>query len=111
MKKLTNAQVRTALQGSIEKWKAIVAGTGVDEGTENCPLCLMFWHRYCHGCPIQVHVGRSGCHNTPYDKWDCLTGWISPTKAYTPEEVKAANDMLKFLRMLDRKFFVKGVTV
>jgi hypothetical protein len=31
-----------ALDGSIEKWRKIVAGTGTDEGPDNCPLCQRY---------------------------------------------------------------------
>ena len=34
---------REALLGSIEKWERIVAGTGEDRGTLNCPLCTKFY--------------------------------------------------------------------
>jgi len=33
----------TALDGSIEKWRNIVEGTGTDLADDNCPLC----HLYC----------------------------------------------------------------
>jgi hypothetical protein len=71
MKKVTER----ALRGSIRKWERIVAGTGVDERSDNCPLCQRFAHyneetdTYCQTrlgeeCP----VGDSCC-NTPYTGW------------------------------------------
>lgn len=58
---------RDALLGSIEKWRAIVAGTDADYGSGNCPLCDMFIDRRCDGCPVDAAVGRAGCSGTPYE--------------------------------------------
>ena len=51
----------TALKGSIAKWEAIVAGTGEDRGTENCPLCAAFYHhpKHCEGCPVERSTGQT----------------------------------------------------
>lgn len=62
----------TALQGSIKKWEEISAGTGVDLGMENCPLCQQFTGpeiAVCNGCPVAAHAKAMGCDNTPYEKW------------------------------------------
>ena len=37
-----NRKTLTALKGSIKKWEKIVAGTGSDNGYQNCPLCALF---------------------------------------------------------------------
>jgi hypothetical protein len=72
-----NADTLVALKGSIAKWEAIVAGTGHDDGCENCPLCGMFANGYreddlpgCTGCPVAEAAGTSCCNNTPYDNYD-----------------------------------------
>ena len=49
---------REALLGSIEKWRRIVAGTGEDLGWKNCPLCTMYYHGGCEGCPVAEKVGE-----------------------------------------------------
>lgn len=71
----------TALEGSIEKWRAIVNGNGVDGGAGNCPLCAAFVNEEdpeetepgedsgCFGCPVAEAAGMTGCINTPYDEW------------------------------------------
>lgn len=69
----------TALQRSIQKWEAIVAGTGVDDGVDNCALCQAFSDDYrnepgwavdgCFGCPVAEKVGAANCMGTPYDAW------------------------------------------
>jgi hypothetical protein len=59
-----------ALKGSIAKWEAIVAGTGHDNGGDNCPLCKMFLYKECHGCPVNEETGRKFCHGSPYEKWN-----------------------------------------
>jgi len=67
-----DAKTLEALQGSIKKWEAIVAGTGEDEGPSNCPLCRLFHREYrddgddaCSGCPI-MEAGFAGCSNDEY---------------------------------------------
>jgi hypothetical protein len=35
-------ETRTALEGSIEKWRGVLAGTTKERGTLNCPLCHLF---------------------------------------------------------------------
>lgn len=67
----------TALRGSIAKWRAIVDGTGTDDGPRNCPLCKMFLlgrdgmifsrdSDRCKGCPIPEKTGHISCDDTPY---------------------------------------------
>lgn len=69
----------TALQGSIAKWEEIVAGTGFDDGADNCPLCFLFVNKEadepewaqdgCFGCPVAHAVNEQGCSKTPYSNW------------------------------------------
>jgi|SRR6185437_1058006 len=65
-----NDRTKIALEGSIAKWQAIVAGTGTDRGVMNCPLCQEFWKAGCNGCPVAERTGRSFCSGTPYDAWE-----------------------------------------
>jgi hypothetical protein len=62
-------EVQAALEGSIAKWQAIVDGTGVDRGADNCPLCKMFISKNCRGCPVRERTGFGGCGNTPYREY------------------------------------------
>lgn len=55
-----------ALKGSIKKWEGIVAGTTVDQGIRNCPLCMMF---DCKECPVYMATGQENCNGTPYQEW------------------------------------------
>jgi hypothetical protein len=74
--KTMNAETREALEGSIKKWRNIVAGTGVDEGTDNCPLCELFYdpvsyaEQECLGCPVFEKTGHQYCYKTPYENFD-----------------------------------------
>lgn len=79
----------TALKGSIAKWEAIVAGTGVDLGGSNCPLCKMFVriNGECKGCPVMEVTGFDNCERTPYYEYD-------------PEEPETAQAELDFLKSL-----------
>lgn len=104
----------TALQGSIKKWEEIVAGTGVDGGVDNCPLCKEFseatdssaegWRADgCHGCPVAIKADENGCGNTPYTKWANKFDWDEYPrrhKATTPALVALAQAELDFLRSL-----------
>lgn len=71
-----NVRTLIALRGSIEKWEKIVDGSGTDEGTRNCPLCVEFntEDNKCEGCPVKESTGRGFCSGTPFEKWDYLIG-------------------------------------
>lgn len=67
-----NAKTLKALKGSIKKWKAIVAGTGEERGTENCPLCWLFnsgQDTVCKGCPVYKVTESCFCLDSPFDDW------------------------------------------
>jgi hypothetical protein len=71
---------RVALEGSIKKWADIVAGTGYDGMSGNCPLC-QYAHGWwddenddaeldeCHACPVYQRTGATDCGDTPYTDW------------------------------------------
>jgi hypothetical protein len=64
-----NAKTLEALKGSIAKWEAIVAETAGDNGTDNCPLCQLFFGEpphHCRGCPVSDQTGEPHCFHTPY---------------------------------------------
>lgn len=102
----------TALQGSIEKWKAIEAGTRVDGGGSDCPLCVLFdsvenpdgfplpCSDGCFGCPVSNATGKSGCSDTPYMVWAKATGRDFPRIADTPERIALARAEREFLESL-----------
>lgn len=66
---MDRAEALCLLEGSIEKWEAIVAGTGEDHGTDNCDLCAGFYALCCVGCPVAAKVGADSCEGTPYQEW------------------------------------------
>lgn len=98
-----------ALRGSIAKWEAIVAGTGHDVGTTNCPLCVLYYESdedkdgktiYCTRCPVYHETEYDGCQKTPYDKWAQVSSNTLPRMADNPERLAAAQAELSFLRSL-----------
>jgi hypothetical protein len=97
-----NQNTYNAWQGSIKKWESIVDGSGVDEGTRNCPLCKLFYHNWCKDCPIHLHTGFDSCDKTPYEKWSDLIKVFTcpPFRADTPEKVEVAKAELEFLKSL-----------
>ena len=84
-----------ALKGSIEKWEKIVAGTGKDEGPNNCPLCKLFnkiegEEKYaCNGCPVKEETGQKYCWNTPYEVYE-----PNPTKKNAIKELNFLKSLL-----------------
>ena len=60
-KKTMYEKTLKALDGSIKKWKMILAGEGPDKGDYNCPLCQLF-KGDCEKCPINTN----SCMKTPY---------------------------------------------
>lgn len=109
-----DARTLEALKGSIAKWEAIVAGTGVDHGQDNCPLCALFSDEEdangdsCDGCPVRQVTGFSSCFFTPYEQWAHLnyakyirTPYASKEwTANTGDLRDAAQAELDFLRSL-----------
>jgi hypothetical protein len=74
-----------ALRGSIKKWEKIVEGTGEDAGTDNCPLCHLFYNDdeiMCKGCPVAEAVDFPGCVSTPY-----MLYYDNPTKENAQREL------------------------
>jgi hypothetical protein len=94
-----NAETLKALKGSIKKWEKIVAGTGMDEGTANCPLCQLFFYprglfgKPCAGCPVSEKTGWSYCTGTPYHEYVGAVENLGTERG-------AAKAELKFLRSL-----------
>lgn len=65
-----NEETKTALLGSIEKWKDIEDGIKEDHGPNNCPLCRVFRLREgCVFCPVRERTGRDCCAESPYGEW------------------------------------------
>lgn len=100
----------TALQGSIAKWRAIVDGTGADDGPCNCPLCKMFLlgadgkvfrrdSERCKGCPIPEETGQISCDGTPY--WEYVEA----------EEAGADKDELQPLAQAELDFLISLLPV
>ena len=97
-----NRETLKALRGSIKKWEKIVAGTGEDDGCNNCPLCDLFFNKTgsCFGCPVMDKTGRDECVGTPYGAWRWTHEDNFPLTADTPEQKTAARRELKFLKSL-----------
>lgn len=122
-----NPKTLLALQGSIQKWKAIAANRCLDLGSDNCPLCHLFHPNYqgeldtnmdveeelpqdqwCDGCPVKDQTGIHGCLNSPYTYWiqqiendiDDSGQEYDEVGQYTPEALEIAKDMVAFLQSL-----------
>jgi hypothetical protein len=90
-----------ALRGSIRKWQRIAAGTTMDRGTKNCPLCKEFFDDAtyeCGGCPVAKKTGLSMCRGTPYIPYNNVVGQYE--RARTKEGKGLALAEVKFLKSL-----------
>ena len=96
------ARTLKALKGSIAKWEKIVKGDMVDLGTDNCPLCDLFWSPdlKCLGCPVSAKVGVGGCVGSPYMPWLQLFPWGESKRVKTKKQREAAREELAFLKSL-----------
>jgi hypothetical protein len=93
---------RKALNGSIKKWRKIVAGTGIDLGDRNCPLCALFNSMSnpggsCTGCPVKEKTGEPWCRGTPYGAWGRTKAASTESKITTDSERRLAQRELDFL--------------
>jgi hypothetical protein len=90
-----------ALRGSIEKWRKIVEGTGVDQANENCPLCEMFLDvpsmPVCRGCPVSAKSGLAGCADTPHTSWSAAHAGSYPYRVENEHQRELAQNELDFL--------------
>ena len=102
-----------ALEGSIKKWEDIVAGTGKDNGSSNCPLCRKYQYcdvddddnyQVCLGCPVAEKTGEAYCDGSPYTAWmeemKSLGRPWTKFEADTPKLVELAKAELEFLKSL-----------
>ena len=80
------------LEVSIQKWKDIVEGIGIDLAQQNCALCQIYYKYQhcdpCAGCPVELRSGKPKCINTPYSKYVEAKGKNSiEEKMYAQQEL------------------------
>lgn len=98
-----NQKVRKALEGSIKKWEKIVNGTGIDKGTDNCPLCKLFYFKKnCVGCPVFNKTKIKDCLRTPYSQW-LQHQWIHK-KITDPNKHKIFDSKSKHIAQAELQF-------
>lgn len=102
MKKVT----LRALKGSIRKWKQIRDQDVVDQGMDNCTLCLRFCpnedrectHSTGELCPVFDITGGQYCIRTPYQEWSNAGGYGNT--AFSPKLKDLAQKEINFLESL-----------
>ena len=94
------AETLKALQGSNRKWEKISFEGGIDVGSINCPLCVLFLAANCATCPVAVEAQIHGCKGTPYGAWARNFIGLPEKKVRTNSERALAIDELIFLSML-----------
>ena len=102
-----NAETLKALKSSIAKWEKIVAGTGTDNGSSDCPLCALFNSSRnkveCEGCPVKERTGMRYCDGSPYYEWSNEATRLNlrgPVAASSPGLLRAAKKERAFLKRL-----------
>ncbi len=93
----------TALKASIEKWERNARAEtpeAVTTGPSKCPLCKLFWHINCEGCPVAVAVDATCCERTPYIKAEALHYFWSIGDVTADAFRKAAQAEVDFLKSL-----------
>ena len=98
-----DAETLSALEGSIEKWRAIVNGVGTDEGLRNCPLCQLFSKHNCVGCPVRETTGQGFCDYSPYNEWRKTFENVDPS------EPRAANTADRLLIAVEEPAFLESL--
>ena len=98
----TSKRALTALKGSIVKWSDIMNGDGVDEGPDNCPLCMLYFPD-CDKCPICIETGEICCEKTPYDEWEEYFRCRRKRRAYDSKSFRLAMAERDWLEALYKK--------
>lgn len=58
------------LKKSAKKWTKYADNKKVSVGNiGDCPLCKLFYTKYCKGCPIADKIGLIRCAGSPYEAW------------------------------------------
>lgn len=93
-----------AVIAAVCKWDLIAQGIGVDNGTDNCPLCIMFFDRApgtgCdEECPVFEVTSQELCNGSPFKYTNLESDYTIPEHHgyITTEEFAAIEDEIEFL--------------
>lgn len=89
-----------ALRESILKWRRVYKFIRDEQeipvcDEDSCPLCNLYIHKDCSGCPVRRSTGEKWCDGSPYDSYCRARGHGEGTLA---EHLALAE--IKFLEML-----------
>lgn len=93
-----------ALKASIKKWERNVKvrkPENAKTGPFDCSLCLKFFEKGCHGCPVSIKTGEICCYDTPY--WNArraLNEWLTYPEYFKHKWQTAAQAEVDFLKSL-----------
>jgi len=102
-----NPETLEALQGSIQKWRDIVAETEEDNFADNCALCQRFNQSGCKTadgelCPVAIRANMDGCDNTPWVEWHFQqVRW-----GHRHQDRRADTDELRALAQVELDFLI-----
>jgi len=105
-----DARTLEALKASIAKWERnAVAERAFDYLTTatDCPLCRLFFHNGCLGCPVFDHTEEDCCNSTPYEAaadaavdWEYHNDRDLPSETARDKAHAAARAEVAFLKSL-----------
>lgn len=87
-----DARTHKALMASIAKWERNAEAKTPDDyltGPEDCALCMLFFSKDCHGCPVSARTGESTCYGSPYG--DAFLAWLAWSRWERGEPALAAH--------------------
>ncbi len=94
-------KTRNLLWDSIAIWEDRAQGL---INNKHCPLCTAFGEQelVCVGCPIQQHVGKIGCNDTPYYKWQnaMMANQEDQAQPHAKDMLNMLNDIMSRSRSL-----------
>ena len=106
-----NAEMRAALEASIEKWERNVAAempSAIKIKWDACPLCVLVFSAKgqgnCTGCPVVERTVQDDCKGSPYyDASRALGAWNSDpnSRSEWQRAAQAEVDFLKSLRPVE----------
>ncbi len=88
-------ETAAALEEAIAHWKENLQYAQEEEvqhvkvGSDDCPLCTLFYANMCDGCPVSQRTDKRYCDDTPHTAvTDVLEFWPSVQKPnWTAEEL------------------------
>lgn len=88
-----------ALKASIARWDKAARGNNDDSPSSlTWPLCRLFAHKACDGCPVKQQTGQPYCRETPFKR--TVDSWRYKHPGPNEQYLADAQKELAFLKSL-----------